>query len=170
MSFILKVAQPTNEMNFIPAIGRFICLAVALQKAYCLWQNYRTLENIDRSGRTERGDLIRERTEKVISRFPVVDKLAARIFSDSSRSIVYNLKPFGENLGWVLLLTGCATNAIPGISTVGILFALYPPWMNPLRKTQWPLLGGGLLWTVIFAREPLTKLIPVVAQVARHLL
>jgi hypothetical protein len=171
MSFIANVAQPANVMNSIPGVGRVICIAAALQKSYCAWQNFRTLEDISKNGRTETRDRVLERTEKVISKFPWVDRFAKSVFSDSSRSIVYNLKPFGENLGWVLLLTGCATNAIPGTATAGLLFSLYArPWTTLVRGTQWPLLGGCLLWTVIFAKEPLYKLIPLVAQVARPLL
>lgn len=166
MSSILSIVQPTHEMNYIPGVGRFICIATAIQKAYCAWQNYQTLQKIDNSGRTKTGDRVREHAERAASKIPLLGTLVSRVISDSYRSVVYNLKPLGENLGWALLLTACATNNILGIASIGILFSLYArPWTREVQGTQWPLAGGFLLWTVMSLREN-----PQVSEVMRQLL
>lgn len=170
MASIFKVAQPVHEMNYIPGVGRFICIATALQKAYCILENCKTLQKIDNSGRTKAGDRLREHADKAASKVPLIGKLANKIIPDSYRSVLHNLKPLGENLGWVLLLTACATNYIPGTASLGILFSIYArPWTQAVRGTQWPLVGGCLLWTVI-CLEPLDKLAPIVDRVVRPLL
>jgi hypothetical protein len=170
MSSILRVAQPLHEMNYIPGVGRFICIATAVQKAYCAWENFKTLQKIENTGRTKAGDKVREQADKAASKVPLFSKLASRIIPDSSRSVLHNLKPLGENLGWLLLLTACATNYVPGTASLGILFSLYArPWTQAVRGTQWPLVGGCLLWSVI-CFEPLDKLAPLVDRVVRSLL
>lgn len=152
MSSILSIAQPTHEMNYIPGVGRFICIATAIQKVYCAWKNCQNLQQI--GNRSEGKDKVLETADKIASKIPGGNKLAKKLISDSSRSVVYNLKPLGENLGWVLLLTACATNSIPGTASIGILFSLYArPWTHEVRGTQWPLVAGGLLWTVMSLKE-----------------
>ena len=170
MSSILKIAQPNHEMNDIPRIGRFICISAAVQKAYCAWENYKTLEKIEKGGRTRAGDKVLEKTDKAVSKIPFINRIA-KALPDSYRSSLHNAKPFIENLGWVLLLTACATNNIPGTASIGILFSLYArPWTREVRGTQWPLAGGFLLCTVIFLKEPLYNLAPLVIPILRPLL
>lgn len=157
-------------MNYIPGVGRFICISAAIQKACCVWENYKMLEKIEKGGRTKAGDKVLEKTDKAVSKIPFFNQLAKKL-PDSYRSTLHNVKPFSENLSWVLLLTACATNNIPGTATIGILFSLYArPWTREVRGTQWPLAGGALLWTMIFLKEPLIKLAPLMGPFLRPLL